>query len=127
MNRVLSRPILPSPDPTSEWTRRFLYVFQRFVDDVLGQVNSQVQGIGAVIASSSRITVTHPIHHVSGVGTIYTIDVPPGFTGPIWLIPDGAWSLGLGGNIGTAVGPVTAGIAISLVYDGTQWVPVGAP
>lgn len=127
MNRVLPRPIWPSPDPTSGWTRQFLLVVQKFADDLLGQVNNQVQGVGDVLASGSRITVTNPIHHVSGVGTIYTIDAPSGFTGPVWLIPDGGWSLGLGGNIATAVSARTSGIGLCLIYDGSLWYPVGAP
>lgn len=126
MNKILARPIWPSPDPTLPWTRQLLLVLQRVVDDLLGQVNTAVQGVGDVLAASSRLTITHPIHHVSGTGTIYTIDAPAGFTGPLWLIPDGSWAIGLGGNVSVAVGAVTTDKALCLIYDGTVWSPMGA-
>lgn len=80
--------------------------------------------VGAILSSGATITPTDPIHHVSGVGTISTINLPyVGFTGSITLIPDGAWATStLLGNIGLASVAVF-GRTITFTYDGTKWWP----
>lgn len=143
MNRQLATiPSLPRPPqvpetlPMSSDFRRFLTRVMQFLQDltrdtaadlqeVHDQINSAVQGVGPDIASAADISVTHPIHHVTGTNPIATINPPPGFSGPIWLIADGAFSLISGGNIAA---PVTAVVdtVVQLIFDpGTEmWYPV---
>jgi hypothetical protein len=79
--------------------------------------------VGAVLASGVTVTLTATIHHISGVAAIDTIVPPfPGFRGAVNLIPDGAFSGTLAGNIGVAFTAVV-GRQIDVVYDGTKWWP----
>lgn len=90
------------------------------------QINNAVQGVGPNLASATTISPTHPLHHVTGTAAITTITPPPGFSGPIWLIADGTWTLATGGNIAAAVTAVDR-LAVQLVYDPqtSLWYPVG--
>jgi hypothetical protein len=90
--------------------------------DIIGQLNSQVQSVGAALKSAGTLTLTNPIHHVSGVQAIKTIEPPEGFTGPVWLVPDGLWTTIVGGNIGLASTAVV-GRVLMLVFDGKTWWP----
>lgn len=83
--------------------------------------------VGAVLASDTTITVTSPIHHVSGTAQITTI-VPPitGFLGRITLIADGAFTLATGGTAPNAIGTALTAVAsqaLDLVHDGVAWYP----
>ena len=79
--------------------------------------------VGPVLASAASVTITHPIHHVSGAAAIDTLLPPfPGFIGEVTLIPDGAFTTVATGNIGAAATAVV-GRAISMVFDGTKWYP----
>ena len=76
---------------------------------------------GSILASASTIAPTAAIHHVSGSAAIGTITIPyTGFVGTITLIPDGAWTWTVGGNIGTT-GTATIGRPVQFTYDGTLW------
>ena len=150
MNTKLAIPVLPAPPPTPTlggsapflaWVtgvQQHLANLRRTLDEtlgqVIGQVNSGVQGVGVVLDSAdAMLTPTAPIHHVTGVGVITTI-APPGsmqsttdvsaFSGPVWLIADGAWLLATGGNIAAAVTAVV-GKAVMVVYDPNSklWYP----
>jgi hypothetical protein len=79
--------------------------------------------VGPILASASSVTITHPIHHVSGAAALDTLVPPfPGFIGEVTLIPDGAFTTVATGNIGAAATAVV-GRAISMVFDGTKWYP----
>lgn len=121
MNRPLAVPLLPlaSKDP---FQNDLLRALSSFFFELIGQVNSQVQGVGVSIDSGESIYVTAPIHHVKGTGQIQHIEAPAGFTGPVWLIADDAWSLVTGDNIGRAA-TAEAGKAMMVVYDGSRWYP----
>lgn len=83
--------------------------------------------VGAALASSTTLTPTSPIHHITGTSAITTI-VPPyaGFQGRITLIADAAFTLAgsgtAGSDISTALTAVS-GQAVDLVYDGATWYP----
>lgn len=81
--------------------------------------------VGAILASSATITITSPIHHVSGTEQITTI-VPPatGFLGNITLIADGAFTFATGGTAPNAISTALTAVAsqcVDLVHDGTNW------
>lgn len=83
--------------------------------------------VGAVLASSATITLTHPIHHVSGTTSITTI-VPPytGFLGRITLIADGAFTFTTTGTAPNAISTVftaVSGQALDIIHDGAAWFP----
>jgi hypothetical protein len=83
--------------------------------------------VGAALASSATITLTSPIHHVTGTTAISTI-VPPvtGFLGRVTIIADGAFTLTTGGTAPNAVATVVtcvSGQAMDLVHDGVTWYP----
>jgi|SRR5688572_4885682 len=83
--------------------------------------------VGPVLVSSASMTITHPIHHVSGTESVTTI-VPPftGFVGTITLIADAAFTMTTGGTSGSAIGTavtMVAGQAIDMVHDGAAWYP----
>lgn len=108
--------------------------------ELIEQVNSQVQGVGAEIASATRIKPTNAIHVVTGAEQIENIDPPnaqlgvesdhvtpryvSSFTGPIWLIPaaGSTWELVTGGNIAKAA-TATPLQAMAVIYDGASWYP----
>lgn len=130
MNRAISAPLLPavprkkhSPkyDADLHLTLRDHFAQQR------QQLNSQVQGFGTKLASSATITLTNANHHVTGNKPISTIKVPAAFSGPVFLIADGPWSLVTGGNIALAAGPMAIGQMLALTYDPAvnRWSPVG--
>lgn len=79
--------------------------------------------VGANVASAASITPTGQIFHVTGTTQINTINVPfTGFTGQITLIPDGAFTTGITGNIALASTAVVSK-ALIMTYDGTKWYP----
>ena len=78
---------------------------------------------GAVVVSAGTITPTGMVFHVSGANQITTINLPyVGFTGNITIIPDGAFSTNVAGNIAVATNAVVSR-AIIFTYDGTKWYP----
>lgn len=83
----------------SAWAQSFANWTLLRLQEVRTQINTQVQGVGVPLASAATITPVAAIHHVTGAAAIANITVPPGFSGNIWLIPDGAWTLVTGGNI----------------------------
>lgn len=78
---------------------------------------------GAVLSiSSNTITPTNPIHHV-GAGLIKTITVPSNNpAGPLYLIPDAAFTTDTTANIGLA-STATVGRIMIFVFDGADWWP----
>lgn len=81
--------------------------------------------LGPNIASATTISPTFQAHHVTGTAAIDTITVPwPGFTGPIWLFADGAWTWTTNGNIQTS-GTTTTGNQVPVIFyfDGSKWQP----
>lgn len=141
---------LPKLPATAVATRRTLdatfidalRILKGWALDVTVQVNTQVQGVGELLTANADITVSSAIHHVTGSTTITTITLPtqqvgmtaigavtrdratPAFTGPVWLIADDGFSVGTGGNI-SAGRTYAAGEAAALIFDGTNWSPVG--
>ena len=76
---------------------------------------------GPVLASAASITITNPVHKVSGTVSITTINPPyTGFLGHISLVCLGAMALGTGGNIAAAL-TGSAGLLVRLYYDGATW------
>lgn len=83
--------------------------------------------VGKLLASTTTLTPTAPIHHVNGTSAITTI-VPPytGFVGRITLIADAAWTLAAGGTSGSDIATAltaVSGQALDLVFDGSTWFP----
>lgn len=80
-------------------------------------------GKGANVSSASTITPSSAIFHVTGTTTINTINLPwTGFTGSIYIIPDGVFATGTSGNIQIASTAVVSKQLI-MTYDGTKWYP----
>jgi hypothetical protein len=123
MNRPLSVPLLPPPGQ-DRFRTDLLRAITTFFFDVVTQLNSQVQGLGGDIASSDTIYVTSAIHHVNGSAAITRIEAPTGFTGPVWLIADGEWTLQPGGNIASTAAPKQNSV-LQVVYDGIRWYAAG--
>lgn len=149
MIRRLSERQLPMPPSTDTgvlafcrglvgWARQFSF-------DVIGQLNSQVQGVGSSISvtgSNQTLKPTDPIHSVGGTGSIQYIQPPTeqlgveadlttqrsisSFTGPLFFLPTGLWTLvdtGTGtGRIAKASSAVVGQLMI-LVFDGDKWTP----
>jgi hypothetical protein len=102
----------------TKWARDFTLKGKGTLGDMTTQLNTQVQGIGQPLASANTITVSSAIHHVTGSAMINQINpAGNGFSGPIWLIADGGFTLGTGGNIALARGPFNVGQSVQLVYD----------
>jgi len=79
--------------------------------------------VGSVVSSSSTITPTGVIFHLTGTTTINTINLPyTGFTGSITIIPDGIWTTGTSGNIALVTTSIVSK-ALNMTYDGTKWYP----
>lgn len=86
--------------------------------------------VGPVLASTNTTTGMSPtfaIHHVSGTSAIQQINPPyPGFQGKITFIPDAAFT---GVTTGTGSGPIglaftaVIGKALDLEFDGVSWFP----
>lgn len=85
-----------------------------------------IEPVGANLSSTGlnvTISPTTTIHHVTGIGSIQTINLPyTGFTGILILIPDGLFTLTTGGNISIGVTAVVSR-PLYLAYDGTMWYP----
>ena len=95
------------------------------INELLTAHNTATQGVGPAITSAPTISVSNAIHPVSGTATVTTITASPGFSGPIYLLAKGAFSLGTGGNIAVAKGPFSAGEHVALVYNDLEgmWYP----
>jgi hypothetical protein len=85
--------------------------------------------MGVDIVSGASITPTNAVTRVSGNAAISTIvrsnlSVGAIYTGPVTLIPTGAWTLVTGGNI-AAASAAAIGKAMTLTWDSTaqKWVP----
>lgn len=111
-------------DKVVNFCRDLIRVQTSQLTDIHAQLNSQVQGVGKDIASAKVIQVDSPIHHVTGSAAIDTINVPLQFSGPVWLVSDGAFTLTTAGNIAAAVTAVV-GHFVQLVYDPNMklWYP----
>lgn len=81
----------------------------------------------APVASAATIALTTGWTIVSGTATIQTITPPAGLVAGViaYLLaaPGATWSVGTGGNVSNAVGPVTAGLYYPFAWDGTKWHP----
>jgi hypothetical protein len=100
----------------SSWAQSFANWTVLRLGDIRTQVNTQVQGIGPPLPSAATITPTSAIHHVTGAAAIANITVPPGFSGNIWLIPDGTWTMVTGGTIAIGVTAVVNRV-LEMTYD----------
>jgi hypothetical protein len=107
------------------WATQQTRYLQTTIQNIKNQLNTQVQGVGAALASAATITISSAIHHVTGVAAISTINAPTGFSGPIWLVADGAFAITTGGNIALARGPFTVGQVVMIVFDPSTslWYP----
>lgn len=85
--------------------------------------------LGPSLASASSITPTCTAHRVTGTTTIQTI-APLPYPTDLLLIPGGAWALGTGGNIATAIS-ATVDVPLRGRYDAStaKWyfAPTGIP
>jgi hypothetical protein len=98
--------------------------FQKFASQIA--VNPPGSYEGPAIASAAAITLSHPVHKISGVAAISTINPPfTGFVGHVTLIPTGAWTLATGANVAVARTAVP-NVAMRLYYDGSTWYPSSA-
>lgn len=86
-------------------------------------INPPGNYLGPTIASATTITLSHPVHKISGTTAIDTINPPyTGFVGHTTLIATAAWSLTTNGNVAKAVTAVALE-ALVLFYDGALWYP----
>lgn len=84
-------------------------------------VNPPGQYEGPALASATTITLSHPVHKVTGTTAIATINPPfTGFVGHCVLVPTGASSVTTGGNVAAAVS-FTANRRYEGYYDGSLW------
>ena len=104
------------------YARSLTPALRQWSNDVTNQVNTQSQTFGAVLASATTVTLTNCFHHISGTAAIVNLIAPKGFTGPVYLIPDGLWTTTTGGNIALASTAVVNKVLI-MVYDGALWYP----
>ena len=134
MNSPLAQDQIPNPPPVAgvakysglassvvaigKWASEQTRYLQTTIQNIKQQLNTQ-QSVGAAIPSAATITVSSPIHHISGTVAIKTINAPSAFAGPIWLWADGAFSITTGGNITLARGPFSVGQVVELIYDPT--------
>jgi len=88
---------------------------------------SQFQGTGETLPAGAMLTVSHAIHHVSGSGTITSLEGPPDTQGDVTLIADGPFSIGTGGNVTGGPLVATVGRAYRLTFDGQVWALHAAP
>jgi hypothetical protein len=78
---------------------------------------------GPALASAAAITLSHPVHKITGTAAISTINPAfPGFVGHVTLVPLAAATLATGGNIAVAR-TFVANVAAQLYYDGSTWYP----
>lgn len=113
---------LEVPEHLTVWASNLNRTLEEFIQLVTHQVNFQVQGVGLTLPSSSMLKPTNPIHKVSGTATIDSINAPPGFTGPLFLIPTAGWGWSTSGNIGLS-GTAITGRLLIMVYNGEIWSP----
>lgn len=105
------------------WSRDLYQALRPFFVQVVSQLNSQSQGLGATLTAATEINPTSAIHHVTGTTAIRTIEVPSSFpAASLILIPDSVWSLVTGGNIAHAT-TAQVGRAMQVTFDGTLWYP----
>jgi hypothetical protein len=122
-----SSPFLSVSKPAGD---AFLQTIAGFVDQpggawkvLIGTNGNIMMFKGANVSSASTITPSGAIFHVTGTVTINTINLPfPGFTGSIYIIPDGVFATGTSGNIQIASTAVVSKQLI-MTYDGTKWYP----
>lgn len=76
---------------------------QQYFGQIAGAFNNSGQGFGPNIASATTISPTSTIHVVTGTATIKTINIPPGFNGPLYLVSQNGFSTTTGGNIAQGV------------------------
>jgi len=95
-------------------------------NEAIAQVSIQVPVLAS--APELELPVGSGPWHVTGTETISTLNPPTiGFRGMITLIADGAWSFDTSGEskIRASEAPMTAGLAVTLIYDGSFWYEVG--
>lgn len=99
-------------------------IFRKLKFMVFGLKN---QSIGDTLDSTATtVTITHPIHHVSGVGAIATMNPPwVGFSGSVTLIPADTSTVNTAGNVAKAVSHVANQAAIYVYNPSTaKWYPI---
>jgi hypothetical protein len=133
MNKVIKKLTLPKVEPRDLYPPKrgidFLVKLRRAIEDHVNEMtdahNTATQQVGPAIVAADTIAVSNAMHPITGAGTINTITPSPGFSGPIFLLAKGAFSLGATGNIAIAKGPFQAGEHISLAYNDLEglWYP----
>jgi len=89
-------------------------------------INPPGQYEGPPLASAATITLSHPVHKVTGVVAIVNINPPyTGFVGHVTLIPTAIWTMTAAGNIAVARTAVV-GVVVQMYYDGAVWYPSSA-
>ena len=109
----------------ARWTRDLAnWLHSTVIDPTQTKVNGLTSGFSNA-ASAATVQLSTAVTHVTGTNTITTLTPGTGFSGVAWLIADGAFSLGTGGNIALARGPYTVGQAVKVVYDSStgMWYP----
>lgn len=135
MNQLQTDPrtLMPNPDNFKwgppergqKWAQAFYKWLVPWLKNAQVAQNTAVQGVGPPIVGATAITVTSSIHHITGGGTINTINVAQqNFSGPIWLIADANFTVTGGGNIARGA-TVLAGQALGLIFDNqtAKWYP----
>ena len=87
-----------------------------------------IETFGPPVASASSISITHPIHRISGTTEIKNILPPAGFAGTLTLIADtgvklGSSGVGAGRILSTAQIPSGGSIALAYDVSTSAWAP----
>lgn len=109
----------------SAWCNDFtVWLKNKLLPPLVGQVNSQTQGF-STRSSAGSVSLSSAITHITGNQIITMLSAPATFSGVAWLVADGPFSLGTGGNIAVSMGPCTIGETIRITFDGgtQKWYP----
>jgi hypothetical protein len=103
--------------PDAQWLRDLVAATQSWAFGTHQNLQTNQVFRGPDLASAATLTASYPMHHVTGTATITTISALATFSGGLlFLVNDGAWSLGTGGNIASAYTPPAGGVAL-LLFD----------
>ena len=100
-----------------QWARDLVNTAQIWSLGTHQQIQTQQTFHGPDLASATTITVSYPLHIVTGSASIQNITAIPTFAGGlVYLVNGGSWKLATGGNISTTYTPFANGI-VAVVYD----------
>lgn len=151
MNRTLPNYIVPPITPEygglkdrhealrHYFVHLFLPSLSNYLNTAADIISTGTQGVGRdpnrTLPSNPSITISSYIHHISGTGTITTINIPGAgsdsvrvgtsinFQAGLVLISDAGFSLASGDNIASSLF-VPVNTCCFVVFDGYLWYPI---